>query len=197
MNHAIPYTVERRPDTGVNNVQLGVWLFLASEAMLFGGLFSAYFTLRAGSIAPWTPLVAHRLTGLINTAVLAGAGLSLALALKAGRAGRHTTFNRWLASAAFLALAFLGVKGFEYRQMLGAGLTPATNNQMGMYYLLTAVHALHVVGGLIATVWLLTTGARTWSSSAAIVANRAEAIAIYWYFVDTIWVILFVLLYVV
>ena len=57
---AIPYTVERRPDTGVNNVQLGMWLFLASEAMLFAGLFSAYFMLRAGAPEPWLPLAQRR-----------------------------------------------------------------------------------------------------------------------------------------
>ena len=67
---SIPYTVERRPDTGVNNVQMGIWLFLASEVMLFGGLFSAYFMLRAGSLTPWVPLRDHLGSALLSTALL-------------------------------------------------------------------------------------------------------------------------------
>jgi cytochrome c oxidase subunit III len=67
----IPYTVERRPDTGINNVLLGTWLFLASEVMLFGGLFSAYVLLRAGATAwPEGSSVSSVPLGALNTLVL-------------------------------------------------------------------------------------------------------------------------------
>src|SRR6185436_14460116 len=96
---AIPYTVERRPDTGVNNVQLGIWLFLASEVMLFGGLFSAYFTLRAGAPQRWAPLGAHMDAALVSTVLLFGATGAFAMALRSARASRLPAFRVWIGAA--------------------------------------------------------------------------------------------------
>lgn len=190
----IPYTVERRPDTGVNNVKLGVWLFLASEVMLFGGLFSAYFTLRAGARA-WAPLVSHRPIAFLNTALLLFAGAAFARAIKAARRGRLSRFRSWTAGAIALASGFLVVKGIEYARAAAEGLWPRTSTEAGLYYLLTGVHALHVLGGIIATVWLIATAGAAWRREPLRAINRLEATALYWYFVDIIWVILVVLLY--
>lgn len=190
----IPYTVDRRPDTGVNNVKLGVWLFLASEVMLFGGLFSAYFTLRTDATT-WAPLVSHRPIALLNTAVLLCAGAAFALAIKAARERQLARFRGWSAGAIVLACGFLIIKGLEYARAAGEGMWPRTSTEAGLYYLLTGVHALHVVGGIIVTVWLVATPAAVWRDDSLRVVNRLEATALYWYFVDIIWVILVVLLY--
>ena len=185
---AIPYTVERRPDTGVNNVQLGMWLFIASEVMLFGGLFSAYFMLRAAAPAPWVPLRGH-----LGTAALATAHLLLAT-------GFVATANGWrryrssLAIGIVAALAFCAFKVVDYRELLNAGRGPAVDTQMAVYFLLTGVHLAHVAGGVLASVWvILRSGA---APHAAALANRLRALALYWAFVDVIWAIIFVLLYV-
>lgn len=200
---AIPYTMERRPDTGLNNVQLGMWLFLASEAMLFGGLFSAYFMLRAGSAEPWPPLSHHLLPAVVNTLVLLGAGL---LARGAVRAARTQLFKPGLAVAVFrirllgavvAAGVFCAIKSTEYSQLLGEGIRPSTNTQMATYFLLTGVHLLHVAAGMVAEAWLALTGDISSPASAALLANRVSAAALYWYFVDAVWLIIFVLLYVV
>lgn len=193
---AIPYTVERRPDTGVNNVQLGIWLFLASEAMLFGGLFSAYFTLRAGSLEPWQPFLAHRALATVNTVLLLGAGTALVFGVRMARARRIPAFRGWMAAGVLLSVAFLGVKALEYFDAVAMGWYPRTSTQWATYYLLTGVHALHVVGGVLVNVRLAATGTAAWRGSAPAVINRVEAAALYWYFVDLIWIILFVLLYV-
>ena len=186
---AIPYTVERRPDTGVNNVQLGMWLFIASEVMLFGGLFSAYFMLRAGAPAPWVPLRDHLVAAFFSTfnLVVATAAVGVAVYL------RRYRLNLGIASLA--ALTFCVRKFIDYQELLAAGHGPASSTQMATYFLLTGVHLLHVVGGLVAIVWaVVRTGAVPEPLPAA---NRLRALALYWGFVDVIWVIIFALLYVV
>jgi cytochrome c oxidase subunit III len=186
---AIPYTVERRPDTGVNNVQLGMWLFIASEVMLFGGLFSAYFMLRASAPAPWAPLK-DQLVGAFGSTF----SLVVATACVAG-ASYLRRYRLFLAIASLAAVGFCVHKVAEWKEVLGAGHGPASSTQMATYFLLTGVHLLHVVGGLIAIAWVLVrTGAVPDPLPAA---NRLRALALYWGFVDVIWVIIFALLYVV
>jgi heme/copper-type cytochrome/quinol oxidase subunit 3 len=201
---AIPYTVERRPDTGVNNVKLGMWLFLASEAMLFAGLFSAYFMLRAGATEPWQPFRDHLGIAGRNTMVLFAATAVFAVAVAAARArtvlpvwGGTLAFRLYLYPSVLFALAFCALKGSEYAALFERGLGPATSTQLAVYFLLTGVHLIHVAGGMLVSVWLAFTGASTWKASPAVVVNRLEAVALYWYFVDAVWVAIVVLLYVV
>jgi heme/copper-type cytochrome/quinol oxidase subunit 3 len=194
---AVPYTVERRPDTGVNNVQLGVWLFLASEVMLFGGLFSAYFMLRAGASEPWAPHIAHRATAIVNTAFLLGAGAMLAMATGSARRREIAPFRRRVAAALVLGVLFSAVKGLDYFDFYAMHWLPSTSTRYAMYFLLTGVHALHVLGGLLVNVRILVTPTSAWVGEPAVVANRVEAAALYWYFVDAVWLVIFVLLYVV
>jgi heme/copper-type cytochrome/quinol oxidase subunit 3 len=192
----IPYTVERRPDTGVNNVQLGIWLFLASEAMLFGGLFSAYFMLRAGAPAPWLPLTGHFTAAMVSTALLFGSTAAFATAARAARALRIPAFRGWMAVSIVLAFLFLPYKGLQYVDLAESGIHPSTSTMWATYFLLTGVHALHVFGGLFANLRLLTASTSSWVGSAPAAINRVEATGLYWYFVDLVWVVLFVLFYV-
>ena len=192
---AIPYTVERRPDTGVNNVQLAMWLFIASEVMLFGGLFSAYFMLRAGAPAAWLPLREHLATVVQGTVAIVAAGAALVVAARLSAAG-STRVRAALSASAGFAMVFGGFKFADYASLLAHHLGPAASTQMATYFLLTGVHLLHVVGGLIAIAWVaVRTSAAPADRPAA--ANRLRALALYWGFVDVVWVIIFVLLYVV
>ena len=187
--NAIPYTVERRPDTGVNNVQLGMWLFIASEVMLFGGLFSAYFMRRAGAPSPWAPLKDHLVGAFFSTFNLVVATSFVGLAVYLRR------YRLYLGMAALTAVTFCLRKFSEYHALVAGGHGPASSTQMATYFLLTGVHLLHVVGGLVAIVWAaLRTGAAPDPLPAA---NRLRALTLYWGFVDVIWVIIFALLYVV
>lgn len=185
----IPYTAERRADTGVTNVTLGIWLFLASEVMLFGAMFSAYTLLRVS--APDWPSgrsVLNLALGITNTLVL----LTLTASVWRARAMPPARARMMLAMASVLALVFLGLKSVEYASEFGAGLRPATNTFLAMYFTLTGLHALHVVAGLVANVWAMA-GATTIGD--AMMAGRTRAIALYWLFVDLVWLIIFVLLY--
>src|SRR5881398_3125493 len=115
----IPYTVEERPDTGIPNGKLGIWLFLASEVMLFGALFSSYVLLRTG--APHWPydggLSSETLNvplGTFNTAVLITSSITMVLAWASCKTGKIGRFKLWMAATVGLALVFLVVKYFEY-----------------------------------------------------------------------------------
>ena len=185
----IPYTVERRPDTGINNVQLGIWLFLASEAMLFGGLFSAYFMLRAGSPVVWEPLRDHLGGALLATVVLLA---GTAFVRIAGKWRRHRLS---LLVSMLLALAFCVLKSADHQALFAAGRGPATSTQMATYFLLTGVHLLHVFAGVLANAWLLAVSGG--APDPATLANRSRATSLYWYFVDAVWVAMLVLFYVV
>ena len=185
----VPYTTERRLDTGMTNVTLGMWLFIASEVMLFGALFSAYALLRV-SATDW-PSGRHTLNltfGLVNTLIL------LQVTASAWRARRSSAVaaRRWLAIGTVCALAFLGVKSWEYARELSAGLRPATNTFLAMYFTLTGLHALHVIAGVVANAWAFAGVSRV---SDAMTAGRARSLALYWVFVDIVWLIIFGLMY--
>jgi heme/copper-type cytochrome/quinol oxidase subunit 3 len=190
----IPWSVEARPDTGLTNGRLGMWLFLASEVMLFAGLFSSYILLRTGSDV-WP----HHALGIplaaVNTAVLITSSMSMMMAwasLKERNWSRHRTY---LSATVVLGLVFLGIKLFEYREHLAAGETPAHDTFFGLYFTLTGLHALHIVGGLVVMLYFLGPGASLWTREPERFTNRIEATGLYWHFVDLVWVLLFPLLY--
>ncbi|HEY7188243.1 MAG TPA: heme-copper oxidase subunit III [Vicinamibacterales bacterium] len=192
----IPYTTEARPDTGLTNPKLGIWLFLASEVMLFGSLFSSYALLRSGA-ATWprqfevlnVPLAA------LNTVVLIASSVTMVLAwasLKNRNVPRYRLFmGLTLAGGA----VFLIVKAIEYSEKFSHGLYPSTSNFLGLYFTLTGLHAIHVIAGMIVNAYLLGPGVRMWSTEPERFTNRIEVAGIYWHFVDVVWIFLFPVLY--
>ena len=192
----IPYTVDARPDTGLYNAKLGIWLFLASEVMLFGGLFSGYVLLRTGA-ADW-PSGWERLgvpLAAFNTVILIASSVSMALSRRALKIGQLAKGRGWMVATAGLAAVFLAVKIYEYREHLHAGDVPARDNFFATYYTLTGMHALHVLGGIVVMAYLAGPGAAMWTRQRQRYANRVETVALYWYFVDLVWLVLFPALY--
>lgn len=189
-----PYTTEVRPDTGLTNGKLGMWLFLASEAMLFAGLFSSYILLRTGA-TDWPSHLLPVGLAAFNTALLITSSMTMTLAWAALKARDWSRHRRLLAVTVLLGVAFLAIKGIEYREHIQAGELPSLNTFFAIYYTLTAVHALHIVGGLVVMIYLLGPGARMWSERPVQFEGRVESIGLYWHFVDFIWIFLFPLLY--
>ena len=191
----IPYTVERRADTGVNNVTLGIWLFLASEVMLFGALFSAYALLRTSSPDwPSGPAVLSTALGAGNTVILL---ITTTIVWRARSASLATpaspgAVRGWLLTATLVAAVFLAFKATEYRGEIARGLVPSVNTFIAMYFVLTGLHALHVAGGMIANLWAAAGASRLGSP---ITAGRVRAITLYWAFVDVVWLVILVLMY--
>jgi cytochrome c oxidase subunit 3 len=190
----IPYTVEARPDTGLPNGKLGIWLFLASEVMLFGALFSTYIILRTGA-PEWPHGELSIPLGAINTVILISSSVTMVMAwasLKLNLWGRHRLYllGTWV-----LAAIFLINKYFEYSEHFGKGEGPWHSTFFAIYFTLTGLHGLHILGGMIVMTYLLGPGAKLWKTNPDQFANRIEFTGLYWHFVDLVWIFLFPVLY--
>jgi heme/copper-type cytochrome/quinol oxidase subunit 3 len=185
----IPYTTSRRPDTGVTNATLGIWLFIASEVMLFGALFSSYALLRVSATDwPHGRDVLNLAYGLGNTVILASV---TGLALRA-RFSPPAAARTMLILSAVTGFAFLGVKSTEWVSEISAGLLPRNNTFLATYFTLTGLHALHVIGGVAANLWAAASAMRI---DAAQLSVRTAGIGVYWLFVDVVWLAILTLLY--
>src|SRR3989449_845194 len=109
----IPYIVDARPDTGLHNGKLGIWLFLASEVMLFGALFSSYILLRVGA-KEWPRGMLNVPIGTVNTVVLITSSITVVMSWVSCKLGQFNRFKVYQACTILLALTFLVVKSFEY-----------------------------------------------------------------------------------
>jgi cytochrome c oxidase subunit III len=185
-------------------VSFGMWVFLASEILLFAGLFGGYSIYR--SLYPDGFVAAGRETDIVygtaNTAILMTSSLTIALAGRFARAGFGGAAWRLLITTIALGLLFLLLKGLEYREDIEKHLLPGpdfpvaqTGAQLffSFYWIMTGVHAIHVSCGLIAVGRLAVLSRRRvdwlWGS------GSEEATALYWHLVDVIWIVLYPLLY--
>jgi cytochrome c oxidase subunit III len=206
----IPYTTEIRRDTGLTNPKLGIWLFLASEVMLFGSLFSSYALLRSGAETwPDQSAVLSVPLATLNTIILISSSVTMVLAwasLAPHRASvgggdpalRQRSLSRYrvfMGLTLLLGGAFIAVKAIEYADKFSHGLTPASDNFLGLYFTMTGLHALHVLVGMAVNAYLLGPGVRMWQSQPVRFTNRVEIAGIYWHFVDVVWIFLFPVLY--
>jgi cytochrome c oxidase subunit 3 len=188
--------------------ELGMWLFLATEVMFFGGLFLAYTLYRTQDEATFAA-ASHQLDlfwGSVNTVVLLVSSLTMALAVDAAQTSQHRKLVKLLLATMVLGSVFLGIKAIEYYQhglMPFGGLTfewsgPSAGHAemfFDLYFLMTGVHALHMVIGL-GIMALLFIKAR----SGGLLGDFSAPVHItglYWHFVDIVWVFLFPFLYLI
>ncbi len=145
----IRYISKPHPLTGVTNSKLGVWCFLASEVMLFGGLFSAYIMLRAGSESwphGWDLLNVPLAT--MNTLILITSSVTMVMSWASLALKDFKKYRWFMAATILLGICFLIIKGFEYAHKFHDHHFPSTNNFCAIYFTLTGLHGLHVIGGL-------------------------------------------------
>lgn len=255
----IPYTVEARPDTGLYNAKVGIWLFLASEVMLFGGLFSAFVLLRVGAEpGTWPHGWQNVVLGTVNTVVLALSAITTLMAWVACKIRDFGKFKFFHACTLLLALTFLCIKLVEYHEHLNHYEIKLTNGQiadgdmvsndpaqdhvvisgryvksemelydlrsqkdipeseitipraqisemqnygpwhndyLALYFTLTGLHALHIIGGSIVIGYLWGPGRKLWYKDPERFTNRIEVSGLFWHFVDLVWIFLFPVLY--
>jgi cytochrome c oxidase subunit 3 len=188
---------------------LGMWVFLVTEIMFFGGMFTAYVVYR--SLFP-TVFVAgsHHLDirlGGLNTAILICSSLTMALAVRGAQLGDRKTLVRFLVLTMVLGLAFLGIKAVEYHHKWADHLIPGPGFHIegpyareiqlffSLYFAMTGLHALHMIVGIGLILWLLPAAAR--GRYHAQYYHPIEAFGLYWHFVDIVWIFLFPLLYLI
>lgn len=193
----IPYAVHPHPVTGIPNGKLGIWLFLASEVMLFGALFSALILLRVGA-DHWPHGVEEGLSiplATLNTMVLITSSVTMVMSWASLKLNQYGRFQFYFAVTILLAFVFLVVKYFEYTDKFHHGHYPRTNNFFATYFTMTGLHGLHVVGGIVVNSYLLLMGRRQWNRDRDRFTNRIEYAGLYWHFVDLVWIFLFPILY--
>jgi cytochrome c oxidase subunit 3 len=266
----IPYSAVARPDTGLYNSKIGMWLFLSSEVMLFGGLFSAYVLLRVGADpGTWPQGLLSVPLGTLNTAVLIGSSITVVMAWASLKLGKFADFRKFMGATLACAAVFLGIKATEYKDKFthyevwktdGTRLTghiegspwlwttakldankvdkinfvpdarhyvlgpiaaaqqggqvahasieiprsdikrlsafvPSHSTYFAIYFTMTALHALHVLGGALVLAWFWGSGARGWKKNSELFTNRVEVSGLFWHFVDLVWIVLFPTLY--
>ena len=189
---------------------LGMWVFLVTEIMFFGGLFMAYLLYRYRSPIGFQE-ASHHLNiawGTLNTAVLILSSLTMALAVRAAQTGQSRgTQVRFLVITMTLGLVFLGVKYIEYSEKFRDHIVPGPYFQWegmypkpaeqfySLYFAMTGLHALHMIVGVgIMTVITIMAWRRTFDSD---YYTPVEVAGLYWHFVDIVWIFLFPLLYLI
>jgi heme/copper-type cytochrome/quinol oxidase subunit 3 len=190
----IPYTVEERPDTGLANGKLGIWLFLASEVMLFGALFSSYILLRVGAVE-WPHGELSVKLGAINTIILISSSVTMVMAWASLKLHDWAKHRLYLMATVALAAIFLVNKYFEYSEHFSKGEGPWHSTFFGLYFTLTGLHGLHILGGIVVMLYLLGPGAKLYRQNPDQFTNRIEYTGLYWHFVDLVWIFLFPVLY--
>ncbi len=207
MSIVLPYQVEPHPMTGVTSGKLCIWLFLASEVMLFGALFSSYIVLRVGTPNEyWSTGVEAGLSvplATLNTMVLITSSITMVMSWASLKMGNLRAFRLYFGGTIGLGLTFLVVKGFEYGTKFSHGIFPATgwpetgdpSTFYGIYFTLTGLHGLHVLIGILINLWLLGPGTALFEKEPERFAGRIEIAGLYWHFVDLVWIFLFPVLY--
>ncbi len=259
----IPYTVHPRPDTGLYNAKVGIWLFLASEVMLFGALFSSYILLRVGAADEYWPHGWLNVPiGTLNTLVLISSSITTVLAWAACKMNDYDKFKRWHLITILCAMTFVCIKSYEYHdkfthyeiilkdgkvadghivsndpkldyvQIKGhyvehdrselydllkhreghkheeltikradiakmENYGPWHNTYLAIYFTLTGLHALHVIGGALVIAFLWGPGSKMWKTDHERFTNRIEVSGLFWHFVDLVWIFLFPVLYLI
>jgi cytochrome c oxidase subunit 3 len=285
----IPYTVGARPDTGLYNGKLGIWLFLASEVMLFGALFTSYLFMRLGADqGTWPQHVLSVPIGLTNTFILIASSITMVYAWVALKERQFNKYRMYLGITILCGILFLCLKGDEYYSKYlhwgfgikedaiatylpelkkrdievtyipsehiyqvsgdrdwskeaadtyvfepiknfhplgykapeGVDPTPASGDDdtftlarsdvdpvhvgnflpaygtyFAIYFTVTGLHALHIIGGVTVMLYFLTVGSGLYRRNPEQLANRIEVTGIFWHFVDLVWITVFPILY--
>ena len=208
-SHALTTSTEHSPVAGlshdarggISNVVLGMLLFITSEVMFFGGLFAAYFNVRANS--PVWPTINPETTEKFRleilplvgpaTVILILSSLTCQMAVWAIRRGDRTGFLRNIAATFLIGITFLLMQATDYVMLGSEGLTLSAGTFGTTYFTLTGFHGAHVFGGVIMLGVLLYRGLAGQFSARH--HDAVEAVSIYWHFVDVVWILLFSLLY--
>ena len=174
---------------------LGMMIALGAWAMMFGALFFMYAGMRSKALM-WPPPGVPRLPvalPAVNTVVLLASSGAIALGVRSLRKGERRALSAWLAVAAVLGATFLALQVVVWRDVWAAGLQPSTGAYGSVFYGLTALHAVHVAAGLLVILLVLVRSLLGKYTEHSVMKVRLPAM--FWHFVDAVWVLMFVSLY--
>jgi cytochrome c oxidase subunit 3 len=193
----------------IDATKIGMWLFLATEILMFGGLFVGYGMMQSAHPAAFYAAHHHldKNLGFLNTVVLLVSSFTMVMGVWAAQHNRQKALIRWLSATVALAGVFLVVKYFEYSHKIHDGLLPGMYYShkgdevpgqsifFGFYFMMTGLHGIHVLGGIIAISWLIWRAKR--NEFTANYWGPVDLVGLYWHLVDMIWIYLFPLMYLI
>ena len=185
------------PTSAANRYRLGTWVAMASILMLFTALSSAYIV-RAASSSDWQPLAMPRILLLSSVLLLISSG-TLESARRKLKHGASNAYKSWLLLTVVLGVGFLVSQLIAWRQLAKQGVYIASNPHSSFFYLFTATHGVHLLGGLAALSYLSLRNRAPLKDKSAMAMSKAQAkadaVTLYWHFMDFLWLYLFVLLF--
>ncbi len=188
-------SAQHSSSTGLDSAKLGMWIFLATEVMLFSSLIGAFLQMKGRS-----PADAHHVLNVpitaVNTFILIVSSTTVVLALESIMKGDKRRLKLFLGATLALGATFLGLQVFEYTQLiLHDGFTPSGSLFGGGFYTVTGFHGFHVFIGLLWVTGLLRQALQ--EKFSATNHSRIEIFGLYWHFVDVVWILLFTIIYLI
>lgn len=185
--------------TGLSNEKLGMWVFLGSECLLFGGLISTFLLLRSREVVDQVGPEVAELYDIpftsVSSFVLLMSSLTMVLALAAIQRDDQARLRTWLVTTALLGSTFVAGQVYEFTAFVREGFGFTTNLQSSAFYVLTGFHGVHVTIGIVMLMSLVVMSAR-----GSLTRQRSETVEIfglYWHFVDVVWIIIFTVVYLI
>jgi heme/copper-type cytochrome/quinol oxidase subunit 3 len=194
--HAAARPDEHATTTGLPNTKLAMWLFLASECLLFGALISSYVLYRGASLTgPYPDDVFDIPFTSVSSFVLLASSLTMVLALAAAQKRDTARMRLWLLTTGLLGMVFVGGQVYEFTVFYEEGLSITTNLFGTTFYVLTGFHGVHVTVGIL---MLLSLVGMSWSGRLPDdPAFPVEMVGLYWHFVDIVWIVIFTVVYLI
>jgi cytochrome c oxidase subunit 3 len=188
--HALPLATS----TGIPNRKLAIWTFIGSECLFFASLISVYLVYRGKSlVGPYPAEIFEIPLVTVGTALLLFSSLFVVLALNGCEQGNRKKFLGWLAMTILCGLFFIGMQVYEFTHFYHEGLTMQKNLFGASFFTLTGFHGTHVTIGVIWLISIFIEGARGHVPPAK--ALNFEMSALYWHFVDVVWIVIFPVVY--
>jgi cytochrome c oxidase subunit 3/cytochrome o ubiquinol oxidase subunit 3 len=189
---------DHHTSTGLDNTKLAMWGFLGSECLFFGSLISTYLLYRNRVLSGPTP---HEIYDIpytsVSSFVLLMSSLTMVLALAAIQRGDHRGLRVWLLATAFLGMTFIGGQIYEFTTFVEEGLKLQTSTFGSSFFVLTGFHGAHVTVGILMLLMLVGMSLAGRLEPASEGARRVELIGLYWHFVDIVWIVIFMIVYLV
>ena len=183
--------------TRPNIVSVGTIIWLSSELMFFAGLFAMYFTARARATEGWPPepTELNLPYATVFTLILVASSFTCQFGVFAAESGNVYGLRRWFTITFAMGLTFVLGQAYEYYELISEGTTISSSTFGSVFYLTTGFHALHVIGGLVAFVFVLIRS--TMGRFTPAQATAAIVVSYYWHFVDVVWIGLFATIYLI
>lgn len=187
--------IDADTNTGISNTKLGMWLFLASECLLFGGLITTYLLYRRPLEGPTAQEIFDIPFTSTSSFVLLMSSLTMVLAVSAIERGEHQRMRVWIGATAALGATFIAGQIYEFTVFVREGLGFTTSRFSSAFYTLTGFHGIHVTVGIIMLVSVVLLSLR--GKIPEHKAETVEIVGLYWHFVDVVWVVIFAVVYLI